>query len=252
MSLTSNQKEHLIECYDALKNRGLVYLSGAQNGKTRVITRLTESHIEQVGNRTTIRPRHSEDNEVVFVRDAFYLRSDKVTPCVYMRLILKSLGIRPEWGFFELLKQYERILWEDFYKQGKVLCIAVDNAELLCEKSYTVFKYLNEFRRDRKDYGTACVLAGEFGKMRMPIPFLKRTTEIRVGPITAVTDLAQMIETHYPGLASSFHDAALRKINSNYATTLEKRQAVAQVIRKMRTTRSDEVDVDLVNLALAA
>lgn len=252
MSLTTNQKQHIIEAHEALKNRGIVYLSGRNNGKTRVISRLSE-HVPTPGGHgtKTLRPRHAEDHEITFVEGLFYCRSDRANPYTFMRVILQELGEKRPHTFFETLHTFQDVLWNEFYRQDRVLALSIDNGDLLCEKAFTVLKYLNEMRRERKEYGCAAVIAGEFGRMRMPLEFLKRSTEIQIGPINAASDIAMLIETHYPGQASSFTPDALRRIQSVSETTLELRHNISKVIRK-RHRAEDAIDADLVTLALAA
>lgn len=252
MSLTTNQKQHILEAHEALKNRGMVFLAGRENGKTRIATRLQELKPVASGpGRFTLRARHEEDNEIEFVTNIFYGRSDKVTPYTFMRQILASQGIKPGYGFWEVTKSFENMLVEN-YERGRVIALAIDNAELLPERTYTVLKMLNEMRRNKKDIGCAVLVSGRFEKMRMPIPFLKRCTEIQVGPITATSEIAQLIETHWPGEASGFTEEALRRVKSQCETTLEIREAISRIVRKKRVLAMDEVNLELVNLALAA
>ncbi len=251
MSLTPQQKLNVIEAHGALKSRGMVYFSGRQNGKTRAISRTLETVPVAEGRRTTLRARHKEDNDIEFVSGIFYGRSDKITPYSFMRTIIQTLGQKPARGFWEITTQFSDMLWNDFERQQRVLCLSVDNAELLCARAYTILKYLNEIRRERKDIGCAVMLAGEYGMMKMPMPFLKRCTEIEVGRISA-EDIAQLIETHWPGEASGFTKPAIERILYQSETTLEVRQNLSRVIAKRRAIDEEIVDVDIVNLALAA
>lgn len=251
MSLLANQKRIALEIQESVKNRERVFLSGRQNGKTRVFQRVQENILVKKGSTIQLTPRHEEDNTIEFVTDFAFPRADAITPHCIMRQILGLYGLRIPSGTSAVIRRFRAML-EEFYETDRVLCLAIDNCELIPRKGFSILKYMNEFRYKQRDIGIALLLAGEYQKTRMPWEFLQSTREIPVGKVDAIEDVLQVIETHFPGWGSKFSGEELAKIQT-YPTTLEQRAAVQRAITKARRLRMDDhVTVEMPQLSKVA
>jgi hypothetical protein len=248
MSLTPTQRRNALDIQDGLKSRGIIFINGRNDGKTRIFSRVIENKFTPEGPRVAMqqRARHPEDQDIVFVIDAVFPRADKITITGMKRQILAAFGMSSmrmachvETAFRELLV--------DHAKANKMICIAYDNAELIAAKGFTVLKHLNEIRYDHKDVGVAILLSGEQSRMKMPFAFYKRTVEIEVGRFNAATDILALIDAKWPGMSGHFTPEALSAVQA-HGTTLEMEAAARKAIRKMRSLRQDTVTRETVEL----
>lgn len=246
--LTPTQARLTYDVQRAVMNREIVFLSGQQNGKTRVFSRAQEQNAQMQGAKIVLRKRssHVEDNDAVYVRDLTFPRSDKITIPGFLRQVLITHDIKPKMYSVEVVAQYRKLL-NEYRAKHQVMCFAFDNCELIPELGYTVLKYANEFRDDCEDIGAAVLLSGVHSRMRMPFEFWKRTVEISVGKIDSQQDIIQMIETHHPGMSRIFTQPALERI-AGQRTTLEQMDAIRRAIQKAHKLRQDEIPMESIPL----
>jgi hypothetical protein len=240
---TAQQRKHVMTAYEKIKNREMVYLAGGPNGKTMMVHYAIESN-------RLVQAKHPEDNSIRFLKGLGYGRSDVMTIYSVMRQVLQALSIKPAHGHWNLQKQFEDQLAERNAKR-EVVCISCDNSDLLPARAYTIFKHLNELRVDQKNVGCAVLVAGQFSKMKMPIEFFYRCTELKIEKLYPA-DLATLIDMHWPGMSRSFDEKAIECILSNSnQSLLEARRHLELVIRKKREYDMDKVTLPLVHRALA-
>lgn len=239
--LTATQRQFLLESQEAIENREIVFLKGFSDGKTRIINAL-QSVTQKSG------PRHPENPRIEFFRHLQWAASDKISPAGIKRQVLYAAGM----GYITLPHKLGKA-WDEFLrasaKDGVVPTLAVDNAELLCEKAFSVIKDLNEHYepRSKKNIGMAVVFAGRYGAIKAPASFLKFCYEVQVARISE-HEVRELIENNFAGYADVFTDRALRALAA-LETTLDIHAVTRRSIQAKKELRMTLIDVDTIEEA---
>jgi hypothetical protein len=259
MSLTIAQKGIINKAYESLKQREPVFLSGTRNGKTYSMYRLIEAtdtmenrisrdeHKLTRSRRGDVIKRHAEDPELVFLEHVRFPRVDRMSTESVMRQVLQACGfplsIR-SMNVYEIRKAFVEALYAA-RESNEVYCLAIDNAENLPERAYTIIKEINELRHRGKDIGLSVAISGYYEKMKMPYWFHDMCHEIVVAKISDIADIRTFIENTYPAQAHLFGPAAIRQLQRCQTTGLM-RKAIRQMVTDIQEGYAEEVkDLDL-------
>lgn len=235
------QKQIRSEVESGLRSREIVSLWGKPNGKTHTFWQVWLQHVIANEGKAEIKRNHAENFTVEILPNVKIggknLRTDSMK-----RQILETYGYRnARWmSDIDMRKEYRKLL-DRLYDARIIPCIAMDNAELMPEKGYTILKELNEERTTKgKRGGVAVLLAGEFSKRKMPPNFWMHCTEINIGKVTAeeMTEfIADLVGAHY---ASGFKAPAIKRL-LECGSTLEMSRYIKLAAKDMSEGVLDEV-----------
>jgi len=243
--LTKTQIESFRDAGEALQERKPVLLTGNSNGKTTIL----HSALEVLGQRDektgfySTNPRHPEDRTIDFYR--VYLGYNSHLPQV-MKMVLAFSGRKPKRFAADAVMQYDDFMRE-MSQKGRAVCLAVDNAELLPARAYTVLKALNEYHDPltRKSIGAGLLIAGNITKLKkMPASFMLRAKEILVGRI-GVDEITGLIEALYPHEIRWFGADAMKRI-AVCNTTLQMKSVIERCVADRKRYRLTEIGRDMV------
>lgn len=245
--LTPTQRRAFIEAQEALQNREIVFLRGSQNGRTLLANELQEVIATERDGRTMLRQRrHDEDRDIEFVTPIFG-RSDNVNHTFFMRQFVSRYRTAHAWGSFQLQLAFLGKLLE-LADDGVVPCLVIDNAELLPRRAFTLLKWLNEIRdnRKRRNVGFSILMAGNLANV--PLEFVKHSTELSIGRVSR-EEIAQLIEAHHPGKSLVFDEKALTRIGQ-LPKTLDMMRAVNKSLQLARRDRHETITASMVEETL--
>lgn len=254
MALTTKQREELYDIQQELEARKMVMLTGPSNGKTYVHHRIQEvigKRDERTG-RIGTTPRHKENNTVEFL-DKVIIPYRMSSMATLMRQVIAWYGRKTTYDFYNTSLRFEGTLLEA-KERGQIICLAIDNAELLGPTGYTVLKALNEYRSTEKheDIGVSVLLSFHGVPKKVPLAFLRRCSEHRIGKIM-VDEVAELIESAYPNTIGLWDQQSLIKL-AKAENTLHARATIEKCMNKRRELGYRTIEPTLVerNLALAA
>jgi len=239
---------------ESLRERKMVYLAGQPNGKTSIMWKIIgELAVDDKGSLIErIAPRRAGDYEVMILPKVTLPRSDRMTIQFLQRQILQACGdptakTLPQ---YQLTDKYISLM-EGLRARRVIACVAIDNAELLPEKAFTVLKAMHELQIKGEKVGISVLIAGRYGKIRMPGSFLQHCNEIQIGKISHDEEIRELIQTHFPTEVQNFSDPALRRITRHCETTLQVIRAARMAIAERRRLRDTEIDTETVDTVLS-
>lgn len=242
------------EAEEALRHRKMVYLAGQPNGKTSIMWKIIgELAVDEKGSLIEHIPaKRSGENEVVILPKVAMPRADRLTIVHVMRQVLQASGEKAghHLSQYNLYEKYYGLMHE-LRKRRTIICIAIDNAELLGEKAFTILKHLNELQNRGERIGISVLIAGRFGKIRFPGSFLQHCDEIQIGKISHDEEIRELIQTHFPQEIGYFSDPALRRITRQCETTLQVIRAAKMAIAERKRLRDTEIGTETVDMVLS-
>ncbi len=216
--LTATQREFLNETQQALLERGFVHLHAFSDGKTTTMDVLRSAF--EKSNR-----KHEENYTLEFYTHLDWKRSDKLTTSTIQRQILFQAGVDdPKNKWIHNAGQLWKA-WKDFLERCEekriIPVIAIDNAEALCYRAYSVMKELNEYYHPKlkKRIGTAILFSGRYGEIKAPHSILHYCTEIFMTRITA-NEIDELLQFHFNSYSKIFTQDAMEEL-AMCETTLE-------------------------------
>jgi hypothetical protein len=250
MALTSSQIESFRLAGEALQERKPVLLTGNSNGKTTIL----HSALEVLGQRDertggySSNPKHPEDRTIDFHR--VYIPSYATVPSM-MRQIMTFAKIKPKGGAANVVMRFDEYM-RDSAKNNRSVCLAVDNAEMLGPRAYTILKALHEYHDpiSRKSIGTGLLIAGDITKLkRMPSSFMLRATEILVGKVGA-QEIVELIDALHPGNSHWFDEGSIKRLIV-CRTTLQMKSVIERCVADRKRYRLTQISPDLIEEKLA-
>jgi hypothetical protein len=249
--ITQSHRERMLEVIEEIRDRSNVYLEGKDNGKTRILQELREvSLVRDANGKVIARRPHAESSDIEFISGIHWPVRDIATLKV-VRQIVAQCGRGYKREIHQVNMAFNGLL-HDYHDQGKILCVVVDNAELLSAKCFDIMKELNELRdpKRRRQIGLTFVFAGQFARMRAPMSFLNKCASVRVSRITKV-EITELLQTSFPLYASSFDDKSVRRL-AILESTGKIHKAARQAVMIMRRDRAKIISPSILEEALAA
>ncbi|HEY3874070.1 MAG TPA: hypothetical protein VGM92_01215 [Candidatus Kapabacteria bacterium] len=245
MALTTGQILSFEAAGEGIQEGKPVILTGKSNGKTTVLHTALEvlgQRDERTGGISTS-PKHPEDKVIDFFR--VYFPPMPSLPNT-MRQVLAFAKVRPKHCSADVVMQYDDFM-RGMAKANRAVCLAVDNAELIPGRAYTVLKALNEYRDplSRKTIGAGILIAGDITKLKnIPPSFLIRAKEVLIGKISE-KEIVELIESLHPGQSQWFDRKAISQINL-LRTTLQMKSVIDQTLYERRRYRLTNISEEAV------
>lgn len=252
---TATQATLMRDVIRSLQAREMCVISGREDGKTRmhyhVVDALGEYDSSRISNHIKLASKHRENPEVIVLPNITFQRTAIVTAPWLMRQILRHCGFMnvSHLPSYELKDRFNEFLL-DLYSKNIVLSVAVDNAELLSARAFTVLKELNELMVDKKEVGIASLIAGQVMRMKCDIAFLRHSTEIQLAKI-GQNEIRDLLAAHFPSELQHFTDKAVQRI-SQEQTLLEMIQFSKRLVETKRINKMRAIDEHVIELAKAA
>lgn len=261
MQLTTSQQEQFATAQSALESGQPVLITGKSNGKTRLIHVALETLAQKVtrsSNGANVpeglylgRVRHSENKRIEFMTRA-YLPTNNITVPGMMKQVLAAHGELVPHGIPGAVKRFDEMV-RSLADNGRMIALAIDNTELLSPKAFTVLKALNEYYDParQRSVGVGLMLAATPKAMkRMPMSFLLRCAELRIGRVTN-EEIAELIDALFPAKRHLFTPRAMQHL-AKCETNLELRHVIERSIAEQSRYRLKEIDFDVVEEKIAA
>jgi len=247
---TPNQKRLALDVQKAVAERRIVYLSGRNNGKTRILNAVQEKVFDMEKANITMRARKDDgtDYSVIYVDKIHFTQQQAITESSLMRQILGHLGFKAGRETYKVEIMFHNFLLE-LKKRKQVLCLVLDNAELLSKRAYSILKYFHEYRDHKTNsfIGPSLLLAGEYQYLKMPMAFRKKTFEIRVDRFNNEEEILTMIDSNWPGMRVHFQASKhAMQLLKEHETMLEIAAAAEAAIREMKRLRLNEITADMI------
>lgn len=252
---TKSQGVLMQQVIGSLQEREIAVLKGREDGKTRmhyhVVNALAEYSSERIERHIFISSKQKQTDDVIILPNIRFDRTTKVTEAWLSRQIMQHCGHKSvKWlSGYELTEKFNEFLLE-LANKGVILAVAVDNAELLSERSFTVIKAMNELVIDKVEVGIAALLAGQVMKMNCTPGFMRHTREFQVGKI-GTEEIRDMLATHFPNEAGNITTRVIERIGQE-ETMLEMVQYTRKLIEISRDNKIRHINEEVIQLAKAA
>jgi hypothetical protein len=250
MQLTSSQIETFRKIEKDLLARKQVLLIGESNGKSALLQEfLTRFPADPP--QLPFRHRSTTHPHLVCLR--VYLHDGaRIRPEQAMRQILRQLGLRPAHEATQTIKAFT-LASQNLERQGRVIAVMVDGAELLSARGIAVLKVLNSFRdtTTNEPLGPAILLpASKQLYRKLPLSFVDRCKVRNLSRI-ASQDLSQFAEQLYPGISKHLTQEILDVLD-RCQTTLQIKSLLEQVNDDRLDLRLERFDRSMLEDALSA
>lgn len=261
MGLTRSQITQFRKVEEQIKARGIAWLTGGPNGKTKLLhqalevlagndQRLVFTPDGKVAPQGYVsRRRHPEDAAIEYFPRIYFSRQ-ALTPQHVMRQVLTHARIEHGNHTAQVVQAFDSLLLQAA-KENRVLSLAVDNAELLPGGAFTILKALNEYHdpRSRRPIGMGVMIAGDTTNKkfweRIPPSFRVRCHEVLMDKI-APEEMPELIEAMHPGQSHYFDRAGLIKL-AGLNSLVEMKRAIDASLAERKEYKYSTIGADLVD-----